>query len=322
MPDRKRIIAGVSCGMGAGALWGLVFLAPELVHEFNPLQLTIGRYLFYGIFSVVLIAPLWRRLRPLLGRREWLTLFGLGLCGNIIYYLFLSNAVQNGGIAMTSLIVGFLPVTVTLVGSRDHGALPLRQLWPSLLFSTAGVACIAFQALAPTEYRSIAEQLIGFFCAVGALTSWTCYAVGNARSLQRLHDISPHEWNLLIGVMTCLQTLVLVPVAMVLYQDAHTAEEWAKLAAVSAAVAIGASLLGNALWNRMSKLLPLTMVGQMIVFETMFALVYGFLWESRWPTGLEIAAFLLVMISVVSCLAAHRKPRLTEEELTSLRAGT
>jgi drug/metabolite transporter (DMT)-like permease len=322
MPDRKKIIAGVSCGMGAGALWGLVFLAPELVSEFNPLQLTIGRYLFYGVFSVFLIAPLWRRLLPHLGRREWLTLCGLALCGNIVYYLLLSNAVQNGGIAMTSLIVGFLPVTVTTVGSRDHGALPLKRLWPSLLFSTAGVMCIAWQALAPTEYRSIAEQLIGLFCALGALASWTCYAVGNARALVRLHDVSAHEWNLLIGVTTCLQTLVLVPVALVLYQDAHTGAEWAKLAAVSAAVAVGASLLGNALWNRMSKLLPLTMVGQMIVFETMFALTYGFLWEWRLPTPLEVLAFALVIMSVVSCLAAHRKPRLSEDELKNLRAGT
>jgi drug/metabolite transporter (DMT)-like permease len=61
------------------------------------------------------------------------------------------------------------------------------------------------------------------------------------------------------------------------------------------------------LWNRMSRLLPLTMVGQMILFETLFALLYGFLWERRLPTVLELAAFLLVVASVLSCLAAHRR---------------
>ena len=39
---------GIGFGMGAGALWGLVFLAPELVREFSPLQIAIGRYFFYG----------------------------------------------------------------------------------------------------------------------------------------------------------------------------------------------------------------------------------------------------------------------------------
>jgi len=65
-------------------------------------------------------------------------------------------------------------------------------------------------------------------------------------------------------------------------------------------------MLGNALWNRMSRLLPLTLVGQMILFETLFALVYAFLWEQRLPTLLETIAFALVVASVASCLAAHR----------------
>lgn len=66
------------------------------------------------------------------------------------------------------------------------------------------------------------------------------------------------------------------------------------------------SIIGNGLWNRMSRLLPLTMVGQMILFETLFALLYGFLWDWRTPSGLEGAAILFVLASVLTCLAAHR----------------
>ncbi|MFX5494128.1 DMT family transporter, partial [Acinetobacter baumannii] len=76
--------------------------------------------------------------------------------------------------------------------------------------------------------------------------------------------------------------------------------------AVSAGVAIFASLFGNACWNKASRLLPLTMIGQMILFETLFALLYGFLWEQRWPTLLEIAAMVLVTVSVLLCVSAHR----------------
>ena len=53
----KATLAGVAYGMGAAALWGLVFLAPQLASAFGPLQLTIGRYLAYGLLSLVLIAP-------------------------------------------------------------------------------------------------------------------------------------------------------------------------------------------------------------------------------------------------------------------------
>jgi drug/metabolite transporter (DMT)-like permease len=99
--------------------------------------------------------------------------------------------------------------------------------------------------------------------------------------------------------------LALVPLALFPGSVAHTATTWSKLGAVSVGVAVLASIFGNALWNRMSRLLPLTLVGQMILFETLFALLYGFVWERRLPTLPESAAFGLVALSVMSCIAAH-----------------
>ena len=151
MSGSNNTVVGVACGIGAGALWGLVFLAPALVHEFGPLHLTIGRYLFYGLFSALLIAPLLRRLLPRLGRREWLALVWLALAGNVVYYMLLSAAVQRGGIAMTSLVIGFLPVAVTIVGSREAGAVPLRRLLPPLLLWVAGAPGMSLTRGAPSR---------------------------------------------------------------------------------------------------------------------------------------------------------------------------
>jgi drug/metabolite transporter (DMT)-like permease len=299
-------MAGVGFGMGAGALWGLVFLAPELVRDFTPLQLAIGRYLAFGLASAILISGRWKSLVALLEKRDWVWLAVLALTGNTLYYVLLSTAVQQGGIAMTSLVIGFLPVAVTIIGSRDADAVPLVRLAPSLLLCAAGAVCIGWQALAPGERAG--AQLTGLLCAVGALASWTIYAVGNSRCLARLRTVSVHDWNLLTGIVTGVQAVALLPVALVATSFRHEAIAWAQFAAVSIGVAVLASILGNALWNRMSRLLPLTMVGQMILFETLFALLYGFLWEQRLPTMLETAAFGLVIASVLSCIAAHRGP--------------
>ena len=54
-------------------------------------------------------------------------------------------------------------------------------------------------------------------------------------------------------------------------------------------------------------LLPLTLAGQMILFETLFALLYAYAWDQRWPTALDALAFVLIVASVVSCLSAHRR---------------
>jgi drug/metabolite transporter (DMT)-like permease len=304
----NRNMLGIACGMGAGALWGLVFLAPALVRDFSPLDLTIGRYFFYGLISVAMIAPRWRTVLPQVSRREWIGLCTISFTGNILYYILLSSAVQWGSIAMTSLVIGFLPVAVTIIGSRDRGAVPLHRLVPSLALCAAGAVCIGWQALAaPSGGQVAGGQVVGLLCAIGALLSWTGYAVGNSRWLGQLRHISAHEWNLLTGMVTGAQSLLLVPVALVLETGGHDAAAWMRLTSVSVAIALLASITGNWLWNRMNRLLPLTLVGQMILFETMFALIYGFIWEQRLPSVMEVAAFGLVVAGVLSCIAAHRR---------------
>lgn len=304
--SRQATLTGVACGMGAGALWGLVFLAPKLAAEFSPLLLCIGRYLCFGLIAAALAAPRLRSLLVHIPRRQWLNLIWLSLAGNTLYYILLSAAVQTGGIAMTSLVIGFLPVAVTIVGSRDEGAVPLVRLRFSLLLCGLGTICIGWQALASPAPGG--RQILGLLCAIGALASWTTYAVGNSRCLAQLKQVSAHDWNLLTGIVTGLQSLLLIPLALVLENAHHSSQGWARFAAVSLGVAVLASITGNSLWNRMNRLLPLTLVGQMILFETVFALIYGFLWERRLPTFLEIAALTLVVMSVLTCLAAHRQP--------------
>lgn len=294
---------GIGAGIAAGAFWGLVFLAPELTPGFSPLQLSAGRYLAYGLVAAVLIARAWPRLRRSLSWRDWRGLAWLSLTGNIVYYLFLAQAVQSGGVAMTSIVIGLLPLTVTLAGMREHGALPLRRLAPSLILGGAGLACISWDSLASAEGGSV----LGLLCAIGALLSWTIYAVVNRRWLARLEGVTGQEWSLLVGVMTGAQALLLAVPAFQPGGASHSADEWLQFLGVVTAVAIFCSVVGNALWNVASRALPMALMGQMIVFETVFASLYGFLWEGRWPNGLEAAALALLVAGVVSCAAAHRE---------------
>ncbi|GBR11713.1 DMT family transporter [Asaia spathodeae] len=309
-PPQKNLPLGVLCGAGAGALWGLVFLAPELARDFPPLDLAAGRYLAYGLIALGLIGARLPVLCRSLHRRDWYGLFWLSFFGNSFYYVMLSMAVQKGGIALTSLVIGFMPVAVTIIGSRDKDAPPFLKLAPSLFFCMIGAFCIGWQALFPAGQTANmgASSLAGLLCACAALASWTGFAVGNSRALARLDHVSSHEWNLLTGLVTGAQALVMLPLALLFDPTTHALSAWGRFATVSIGVAVIASLCGNALWNRMSRLLPLTLTGQMILFETLFALLYGFVWDQRLPRPLEIASFLFIVASVLCCVAAHRKP--------------
>jgi drug/metabolite transporter (DMT)-like permease len=306
LEERTRLGLGIGFGVAAGALWGLVFLAPELARDFTALQLAAGRYLVYGLISAGLLVPRWRPLRTWLRAVHWRGLVGLSLLGNIVYYVLLASAVQWGGVAMTSLVIGFLPVAVTLVGSRAAGAVPLRRLAPSLWLSALAIGCIAWQAMAGSHTQVQSHRLAGLLCAIGALAAWTAYAVYNARWLGRLDHVSAHDWNLLTGVVTGALALLLVPAALLTDTAVHDGQAWLRFAGISTGIAVFASILGNGLWNRMSRLLPLTLVGQMILFETLFALLYGFLWERRLPTPVELLAVAALVTSVLLCVRVHR----------------
>lgn len=306
---------GFACGVGAGAMWGTALLAPALIAPFTPLQLACARYLAYGAIAFLLLAPRWKRLKRTLTRRDLLRLLKLSLLGNIVYYVLLGTAVQLAGIALSSLIVGFLPVTVTVIGSFDHGAVRLKRLAPSIALSAAGMGCIAWQAwrMAAAPHGHGAALVVGLLCAVGALGCWSAYAVSNTRSLTTLSALTEHDWNMLTGLVTGALAVLLIPPAFLwhtplgfLSGQALPKTAWLHFLAVSGGVALFASVIGNAFWNRMCRLLPLTLVGQMILFKTLFALLYGFLWEKRLPSLAETLAILLVSASVLTCVHAHR----------------
>ncbi|UDF03162.1 DMT family transporter [Asticcacaulis sp. AND118] len=301
----KRMIWGIGSGVIAGALWGLVFLTPELAAGFTPLQLSAGRYVAYGLIAAALIAPRWNSVRKRVDAKGWRALIWLSLLGNILYYICLAQAVQSGGVAMTTLIIGLLPVTVAVMGRRDHGSVPLKRLALPLGLGVAGIACTAWGSLSgPSGPDSGAG--FGLLCAFGALASWTLYAVENSRWLTRLHTVSSQDWSLLTGLVTGALALILAVPAFVLSPGAHTNGQWGSFIGLMAAVALLCSVIGNAFWNRASRLLPMTLMGQMILFETLFALLYGFLWEGRWPTVSEGVAIALLCASVLTCAAAHR----------------
>lgn len=299
---------GISYGLAAGALWGMVFLAPHLLPSFSPMALSAARYLCYGAISLVLIAPLWPRLRYKVTRGDWVALLRLSLVGNLVYYLFVAAAVHLAGIAPASLIVGVLPVTVTLVGSRDHGALKLSQL--ALPLALVGLGILSINADVFGHHADAGQpwwvRLAGIGCALGALASWTWYAVANARYLARCGHFTSHEWALLTGVTTgALAVLLAIPAFVWPGVGDAPAQPWHLFWLVNIAIAVGASSIGNAFWNAASRRLPLTLSGQMIVFETLFALIYGFLYDARWPRPLELAAIVLLLAGVSWSVRLH-----------------
>ncbi|WP_458524554.1 DMT family transporter [Onishia taeanensis] len=318
---------GVLLGAAAGACWGLVFLSPLVLSAFSALEIATGRFLVYGLVSLACLLPFVRTLPKRLTASDVLLLLLLGACGNVAFFILLAASIQKVGVAPASLIVGLVPVVVTVWGRHDQGAASLRQLaWPlALVF--AGVACINLDALGSvsTSPKSLTDVIQGLLFACGALASWSLFAVLNARALKSLAGVSSQQWSYLTGLASGLWALVLAcvvwgvgisplePQGDVLDKGV-AGRDWQLFWLVSVGIGIGGSLLANAFWNGASRRLPLTLTGQVFVFEPLFALLYGFVYEARVPRAMEMVAIVLMILGVLWTIRKHapRKASFTE----------
>lgn len=278
------------------------------------MMLTAGRYLAYGLIAALLIAPRWRRVTAALDWKAWRALVWLSLAGNIVYFIFLVASVHFAGVGASALIVGMVPVVVALWGLKDRNSPPLARVAPPIAVAALAVGLIGWEALSQGGGgQDGVRTLIGLACALAALLSWSAFAVGNSRWMGRLPDVSPHDWSLLTGVATGgLALLLAIPAFLTM--GVWSGEAWVRFVGVCLGVAVFASIIGNAFWNQASRLLPLTMLGQMIVSETLFAFLYGFLWEGRGPTVIEIVAMIMMVVSVIWCVRAHRPAAIAAAE--------
>ena len=96
--------SGLIAALGAGLLWGLVFLAPLVLGDYPGLMLAVGRYLAFGLLALGL-AWFDRRALAQLSRADWMEAAKLALIGNLLYYASLASAIQLAGAALPTLII-------------------------------------------------------------------------------------------------------------------------------------------------------------------------------------------------------------------------
>lgn len=316
----QPIGVGVSFALAAGLMWGLVFIAPLLLPEYPAALLAFGRYVAFGLIALPL-AWLDRKRLGQLTRADWLEALKLGAVGNIVYYLCLASAIQRAGGPLPTMIIGTLPVVIAISSNlRDHrrdGRLPWLRLLPSLALIGAGIALVNQAEIAQLRgdsHADLGRYASGALFALGALACWTWYPLRNADWLRAHADRSPGTWATAQGLAT-------LPLALLGYLGwwAWSAASGAGFAmpfgpragafvALMFALGLLASWLGTLCWNQASQRLPTTLVGQLIVFETLSALAYAFVLRGAMPAPATLAGIALLLAGVLWALRVRPEP--------------
>ena len=306
-----NIPRGVTYAALAGAFWGTMLLVPALLPEFSPLAITSARFMLYGLMSLVIVLPMARKLWPRVTRSDMAALMYLGLAGSILYLILMATGVQWAGMAITTLIIGMVPLSIPLLSRKQAGAIPLRRLLGPMLTVCAGMVLINAHELLNASAqgdRSMWRVLAGAASALVALIIWSIYAIRNAQYLQS-GRFTALEWSAMSGVAVGIWSIMLWPLALWWQSRSGLVisdERWQMFWLVNLAVSILASLFGNWMWNAATRLLPISLSGQMIVFETLFALSYSFIYLQRGPSWQELAAAALMIGGVLWAAQRHK----------------
>lgn len=314
------MLFGTLFALAAGLMWGLVFVGPLLLADYPAVMLSFGRYLAFGLIALVL-AWFDRAALRLLTRADWIEALKLSFVGNVIYYLCLSAAIQRAGAPLPTMIIGTLPVVIAITSNlRDaerDGKLPWLKLAPSLGLIAAGIALVnqvELQQLRAEPNADLGRYALGALLAMCAVVCWTWYPIRNADWLRNHTGRSPRSWATAQGLTT-------LPLAIVGYAGtwlvfALTDAPWqmpfgprpAAYVGLMFAIGLLASWAGTLCWNEASQRLPTTLVGQLIVFETLSALAYAFMLRGAWPAPSTAAGIALLVAGVLWALRVKPEP--------------
>jgi drug/metabolite transporter (DMT)-like permease len=298
------MLTGVLMGLAAGALWGLTFVAPRAVLPYSEIDLAILRYGAFGLTSIALMA-FGPRFRPgKLTARKMLLALWLGLSGFVVYYVCVAFAVSLSGPAIAPLVIGALPVLLALYGNWRERNVPWSRIAPALVLIALGLLVVnaaAFSAAAtPHDRRNV---LLGLALAVLGLAVWFLYAITNARAMRAADAPDPLAWTGLQGVGALMGTIPLIIAAPLMGWSripdlGFAGDAGMRLIIWALVTGVIASWVAQYCWTVASHRLPLALSAQLIVSETLFALVYGFMFEGRWPHGAEWAGAALLILGV------------------------
>ena len=305
------MLIGLLAGLATGALWGLTFVAPRAVQPFTELDLAMSRYAVFGLVSIALMVD--PRFRPTkVSPHQLVVAIFLGALGYVGYYVLAAYAVRLAGLAIPPLIIGALPIALAIYGNWQNAHVKWSALALPLGMILTGLAIVNVSTLSSAvSAQQQSDILLGTFCAIGAFTIWMIYGVLNSKMMLSPDAPDTFVWTGLQGLGAMLSTLPLVPVAVfadltALPTHSLSSPEGVRFIVWSVSMGVAGSWLATWFWVIASKRLPLALSAQLIVTETIFALIYGFAYDGRWPTFYEWLGTAMLISGVIGGVRLFR----------------
>lgn len=268
---------------------------------YTPVEITLGRFFFYGVVSAAVLIARYRQLA--LGTTLWARAAVYGFAGNIHFSVLVSFAVQDTGAEVMIPIIGLLRICVSVAGNRSLPAAAWRRLLLPFIMVTGGL-CIVLVVQSGVLVQDVRLLWRGVAAVVVTVAVWTWYALSNAQFLRENPLITVAHWSCAIGVATFMLSIAMALISSVanngpdLLHFRHPGQGVLLFVIVAMTLGVGASWLATVLFNRASLALPMGLVGQLIVLETIFGITYACIYKHTVPPVPQAAGMILANVGI------------------------
>jgi drug/metabolite transporter (DMT)-like permease len=295
---------GVAFALGACLIWGLIFVVPQFMTGFSSIEIALGRYLFYGIISSLIFLKAKAQGTCCHSQSIWIKALYFSLISTIGYYTFVVLALRYSSPAICALILGVSPVTIAFYGNWQQKETSFRSLITPSVLIFAGLVIINIPHLETSSSPSC--YLLGLLFSFLSLIAWSWYVVANSKFLKQHPNVHSSDWSTLIGVTTLFWVIVFGILMSVFFENQLHMEKYFKLNNELKKFLIGSAILGllcswvgSFLWNQASLNLPVSLAGQLTVFETIFGVLFVYIINQSLPSSMESIGIVILLAAIV-----------------------
>lgn len=307
--------------IAVNCVWGLAFVIPTNLGDVDSGVVALGRYFIYGVLSAGILLVAARKVP--FGQIHWARAFAYAFIGHVGYYVVLVWAIAIGGVMVVAPIMATLPVSVAITGNLLSKELTFKRLALPLLFILAGITYLRIYQNNHFTVHGVKpdDMIYGAMLAFAALAMWTMYAVLNARYLKR-SQISSVVWAQAMGLCCLLQVALIISIWPFFYEQPENLFAWMRDYEIVVRFFLGIVILGvlvswasTQVWNKVSRKLPITVSGQLLVVQSLAAILYGSWLDGQAPQPIEMSCIALVVVGVVWGVKMAYEPRVQPSRL-------
>ena len=200
------MLLGVLLGVAAGALWGLIYIAPLAVPEYNPVLVALSRFIAFGVISLPFLWVFRRELKAFTRADIWES-FKLPLLGNVLFYCLLTICIRLAGAPLAGMFMAVIPVLVAITSNIRYAGSKSAVAWSKILpplavifFGLIVANLTEFERAAAASAEGGMQYWIGVGFGLAAVVSWTWFSIMNAEWLLNHPKHNAAAWTALQGV--------------------------------------------------------------------------------------------------------------------------